>query len=157
MQPIAEIPSMSLGQDIILALRSVLGDGRHALHEPQFLGNEQRYVQECIASTFVSSVGQYVNQFEHELAAFTGARRAVAVVNGTAALQVALQLAGVEAGDEVLVPALTFVATANAIHYSGANPHFVDSSSDTLGLDPSALKDWLDYIGERTSNGTRNR
>lgn len=157
MQPIAEIPSMSLGQDIILALRSVLGDGRHALHEPRFLGNEQRYVQECIASTFVSSVGQYVNQFEHELAAFTGARRAVAVVNGTAALQVALQLAGVEAGDEVLVPALTFVATANAIHYSGANPHFVDSSSDTLGLDPFALKDWLDYIGERTSNGTRNR
>jgi perosamine synthetase len=157
MQPIAEIPSMSLDQDIILALRSVLGDGHHALHEPRFLGNEQRYVQECIASTFVSSVGQYVNQFERDLAAFTGARRAVAVVNGTAALHVALQLAGVEAGDEVLVPALTFVATANAVHYVGATPHFVDSSSDTLGLDPSALRDWLKYIGERTPEGTRSR
>ena len=148
---------MRLDQQIIASLRTVLGEGTHALHEPHFKGNEQRYVQECIASTFVSSVGQYVDRFERQLAAYTGARRAVAVVNGTAALQVALLLAGVEAGDEVLVPALTFVATANAVHYLGATTHFVDSSTETLGLDPVALKDWLKYIGERTPDGTRNR
>jgi len=148
---------LSLDQQIIASLRTVLGEGTRALHEPRFKGNEQRYVQECIASTFVSSVGQYVDRFERELATYTGARRAVAVVNGTAALQVALQLAGVEAGDEVLVPALTFVATANAVHYLGATPHFVDSSLETLGLDPMALKDWLEHIAERTPDGTRNR
>jgi perosamine synthetase len=148
---------MSVDQQIIASLRAVMGEGSHALHEPRFLGNEQRYVQECIASTFVSSVGKYVDRFERELADFTEVRRAVAVVNGTAALQVALQLAGVEAGDEVLVPALTFVATVNATHYLGAIPHFVDSSHETLGLDPVALKDWLKHIGERTPDGTRNR
>ena len=105
----------------------------------------------------MSSVGQYVDQFERELAAFTGASRAVAVVNGTAALQVALKLARIVVGDEVLVPALTFVATANAVHYLGAIPHFVDSSPDTLGLDPTALRDWLKHVSERTSDGIRNR
>lgn len=157
MQPSAAKPMMSIDQQIISALRTVLGEGTHPLHEPRFQGSELRYVQECIASTFVSSVGQYVDRFERELAAFTGARRAVAVVNGTAALQVALQLAGVEAGDEVLVPALTFVATANAVHYLRATPHFVDSSPETLGMDPIAMKDWLKHIGERTPEGTRNR
>ena len=148
---------MSIDQQIVASLRTVLGEGTHALHEPRFHGNEQSYVQECIASTFVSSSGQYVDRFERELAAYTGTCRAVAVVNGTAALQVALQLAGVKAGDEVLVPALTFIATANAVHYLGATPHFVDSSPETLGLDPVALKDWLKYIGELTPEGTRNR
>lgn len=157
MHPIAAKPSITLDQQMISSLRTLLGEGSHALHEPRFQGNEQIYVHECIASTFVSSVGQYVDRFERELAAYTGARRAVALVNGTAALQVALKLAGVEAGDEVLVPALTFVATANAVHYLGATPHFVDSSPDTLGLDPVALKGWLKHIGERTSEGTRNR
>lgn len=157
MQIHTTVPASSLEQQIIATLRAVLGEGRYSLHEPRFQGNEQRYVQECITSTFVSSVGQYVDRFEDELARFTGARRAVAVVNGTAALQVALQLAGVEAGDEVLVPALTFVATANAVHYLGAKPHFVDSSLETLGLDPFALKDWLEHIGESTPHGTRNR
>jgi aminotransferase in exopolysaccharide biosynthesis len=153
----SKLLSIGLEQHIITSLRAVLGEGDHPLHEPRFQGNEQRYVSDCIASTFVSSVGQYVDRFERELAAFTGARRAIAVVNGTAALQVSLQLAGVEAGDEVLVPALTFVATANAAHYLSATPHFVDSSLETLGIDPSALKEWLKYIGERTPNGTRNR
>jgi len=157
MQPIAAKPMMSIDQQIIASLRAVLGEGLHALHEPRLQGNEQRYVQECIASTFVSAVGQYVDRFERELAAYTGSRRVVAVVNGTAALQVALKLAGVEAGDEVLVPALTFVATANAVHYLGATPHFVDSSTETLGLDPVALKDWLQHVGEQTPEGTRNR
>jgi len=127
------------------------------LHEPRFTGNEQRYVQECMDSTYVSTVGAYVERFERELAAYTGARRAVAVVNGTAALQVALQLAGVKAKDEVIVPALTFVATANAVHYLGAIPHFADSDETTLGLDPGALRDWLKSIAEAAGDGYRNR
>ncbi len=86
-----------------------------ALHEPRFNGNEWDYLKECLDSTFVSSVGKFVDRFEDDLAAFTGAKRAVAVVNGTAALHVALRLAGVEAGDEVLLPSLTFIATANAV------------------------------------------
>ena len=142
---------------VVEALQSVLGEGPVPLHEPRFQGNEQRYVQDCIESTFVSSVGAYVDRFERELAEYSGARRAVAVVNGTAALQVALQLAGVRAGDEVIVPALTFVATANAVHYLGAMPHFADSSEETLGLDPDALRDWLEHTAERTADGIRNR
>ncbi len=142
---------------VVEALQSVLGEGPVPLHEPRFQGNEQRYVQDCIESTFVSSVGAYVDRFERELAEYSGARRAVAVVNGTAALQVALQLAGVRAGDEVVVPALTFVATANAVHYLGATPHFADSSEATLGLDPDALRDWLGHTAERTAAGIRNR
>jgi len=148
---------MRLEQQIISLLRAVCGHGLHSLHEPRFQGNELRYVEDCIASTFVSSVGRYVDRFECELADFTGAQRAVAVVNGTAALQVALQLAGVESGDEVLMPALTFVGTANAVHYLCATPHFVDSSFDTLGLDSVSLGDWLKHISERVSNGIRNR
>ena len=142
---------------IIAALRSALGEGNFALHEPRFEGNEQRYVQQCVASTYVSSVGAYVERFEEELADYTGVRRAVAVVNGTAALQVALQLAGVKANDEVIVPALTFVATANAVHYLGAIPHFADSAETTLGLDPRALHDWLKSIAEPAGDGYRNR
>ena len=142
---------------IITALRSVLGDDNVALHEPRFKGKEQRYVQDCIESTYVSSAGAYVDRFERELAAYTGARRAVAVVNGTAALQVALQLAGAQSNDEVIVPALTFVATANAVHYLGAIPHFADSNASTLGLDPLALREWLEFIAEPAGGGYRNR
>ncbi|SEK59365.1 LegC family aminotransferase [Ectothiorhodospira marina] len=146
-----------LPKAVVEALQSVLGEGPIPLHEPRFHGNEQRYVQDCIESTFVSSVGAYVDRFERALAEYTGARRAVAVVNGTAALQVALRLAGVRAGDEVIAPALTFVATANAVHYLGATPHFADSSEATLGLDPDALRDWLEHTAERTADGIRNR
>jgi len=146
-----------LSNSIITALRNALGEGNFALHEPRFAGNEQRYVQECIASTYVSSVGACVDRFEKELAAYTGARRAVAVVNGTAALQVALQLADVQANDEVIVPALTFVATANAVHYLGAIPHFADSEETTLGLDPRALREWLKATAEPAGDGYRNR
>ena len=156
-QAAATAMKTSLEHSVIDALRSALGEGSCVLHEPRFQGNEQAYVQECIASTFVSSVGRYVDRFEQELAAFTGARRAVAVVNGTAALQVALQLAGVQAGDEVIVPTLSFVATANAVHYLGATPHFVDSDVDTLGMDPAALKEWLKHVAEPTVTGSRNR
>jgi perosamine synthetase len=146
-----------VADSIITALRSALGEGNFALHEPRFTGNEQRYLQECIASTYVSSVGAYVDRFEKELAAYTGARRAVVVVNGTAALQVALQLAGVQANDEVIVPALTFVATANAVHYLRAIPHFADSEEATLGLDPLALREWLQATAEPAGDGYRNR
>jgi len=142
---------------IIKALRSVLGEGNFALHEPYFAGNEQRYVLECIETTYVSSVGTYVDRYEKELAAYTDTRRAVAVVNGTAALQVALQLAGVQASDEVIVPALTFVATANAVHYLGAIPHFADSEEATLGLDPLALREWLKTTAEPAGDAYRNR
>ena len=148
---------MSLAPLIINAMRVAIDRNSAALHEPRFHGNEQHYVQDCIASTFVSSVGAYVERFERELAEYTGARRAVAVVNGTAALQVALQLAGVQAGDEVIIPALTFVATANAVHYLGAVPYFADSEATTLGLDPAALRDWLNTTAERTASGCRNR
>jgi perosamine synthetase len=128
-----------------------------ALHEPAFAGNEGLYVQECINTGWVSSVGKFVDRFEVELAQFTGSRHAVAVVNGTAALHVCLLLAGVEAGDEVIIPALTFVATANAVMYAGGIPHFVDSDERTLGLDPYKLGDYLQEIAEVRAGYCVNR
>ena len=130
------------------AIRAVCGPGPVALHEPCFAGNEWLYVKDCLDSTFVSSVGQYVDRFEAELARYTGAQYAIAVANGTAALHTALLLAGVRAGDEVLMPALTFVATANAVSYCSAIPHFADSTGRTLGLDPLALREYLNSIAE---------
>ena len=128
---------------VVSAIRSVVGSGPVALHEPSFNGNEYLYLKECLDSTFVSSVGKFVDRFEVDLAKFTGAKHVVAVVNGTAALHIALKLAGVEAGDEVLVPALTFIATTNAITYCNATPHFVDSEASTLGVDAAKLRDYL--------------
>ena len=113
------------------------------LHTPVFFGNEKQYLQDCIDSTFVSYVGKYVTQFEEMTAQYTGAKYAVAVVNGTAALQVALKIAGVKSDDEVITQPLTFVATANAISHCGAKPVFVDVDIDTLGLSPENLDDWL--------------
>lgn len=149
----------SLSEDFLWGLRQVLGetDSACSLHEPEFSGNEWAYVKDCIDTGWVSSVGKYVDEFERELAQYTGARYAVAVVNGTAALHVALQIAGVKGGDEVLVPALSFVATANAVSHCGAIPHFVDSSETTLGLDAKALSAHLECISERTANGCRNK
>lgn len=138
----------TLTGQIIEAIRSVVGSKSAALHEPIFCGNEWKYLEECLDSTFVSSVGKFVDRFESELASYTGARHAVAVVNGTSALHVALLLAGVQPKDEVLVPALTFIATPNAVNYCGATPHFVDSEFDTLGLDPNALQEYLKSITE---------
>lgn len=137
------ITPRNLPQEIVQAIASVVGNGPVGLHEPRFHGNEWTYLKECLDSTFVSSVGKFVDRFEHDLAAFTGAKRAVAVVNGTAALHVSLLLAGVEAGDEVLMPALTFIATANAVAYCQATPHFVDSEERSLGMDAHALRDYL--------------
>ena len=119
-----------------------------ALHEPRFAGNEWAYLKECLDSTYVSSVGKFVDRFESALVEFTGAKHAVAVMNGTAALHVALKLAGVRTGDEVLVPTLTFVATANAVTYCNAVPHFVDSEERTLGVDPRALRSYLQSATE---------
>jgi perosamine synthetase len=133
----------SLASQVTEAIRSVVGSGPKALHEPTFSGNEWDYLKECLDSTFVSSVGKFVDQFEHDLARYTGANYAVATVNGTAALHIALKLAGVIQGDEVLVPALTFVATANAVAYCNATPHFVDSEESTLGIDVSKLRSYL--------------
>ena len=118
------------------------------LHEPSFRGKESVYLKECIDSGWVSSVGGFVDRFERELAEYTEVRHAVAVVSGTAALHICNALVGVEAGDEVIVPTLTFVATANAVTYSGAVPHFVDSEESTLGLDPQKLNNYLREISE---------
>ena len=137
------ITPRNLPQEIVQAIASVVGNGPVGLHEPRFHGNEWTYLKECLDSTFVSSVGKFVDRFENDLAAFTGAKRAVAVVNGTAALHVSLLLTGVEAGDEVLMPALTFIATANAVAYCQATPHFVDSEERSLGMDAHALRDYL--------------
>jgi aminotransferase in exopolysaccharide biosynthesis len=147
----------NLPQDIVRAIKSVVGDGPLALHEPRFHGNEWVYLKECLDSTFVSSVGKFVDRFEYDLANFTGAKRAVAVVNGTAALHVALRLAGVEAGDEVLLPALTFIATSNAVAYCQATPHFVDSEERSLGMDAVALREYLSTITEIRNGQCVNR
>jgi aminotransferase in exopolysaccharide biosynthesis len=113
------------------------------LHEPRFIGNEKKYLNECIDSTFVSSVGKFVDKFEEEIAKYTGAKYAVATSNGTSALHISLLIAGVESGDEVITQPLTFVATCNAIRYCGAKPIFVDVDRDTMGMSPTALKDFL--------------
>jgi len=147
----------NLPQEVVQAVASVVGAGPLALHEPRFRGNEWIYLKECLDSTFVSSVGKFVDRFEADLAAFTGAKRAVAVVNGTAALHVALLLTGVEAGDEVLMPALTFIATANAVAYCQATPHFVDSEEHSLGMDPHALRDYLTATTEMRNGHCINR
>ena len=146
-----------LADQVIAALRSVIGQKSAVLHEPTFSGNEWRYLKECLDSTFVSSVGKFVDRFESDLAAFTGAKHAVAVVNGTAALHIALKLAGVNSGDEVLIPALTFVATANAVTYCGATPHIVDSEENTLGVHAVKLRDYLVHHTEQRAGQCINR
>ncbi|MAZ30961.1 MAG: aminotransferase DegT [Flavobacteriales bacterium] len=118
------------------------------LHEPRFVGNEKKYLADAIDSTFVSSVGMYVDRFEEMMCEITGAKYTIAIVNGTNALHLSLVLAGVEKGDEVLTQSLTFIATANAISYCNATPHFVDVDRDTLGLSPSLLREYLSEIAE---------
>lgn len=113
------------------------------LHEPKFIGNEKKYLNDCIDSTFVSSVGEYVDRFEDLIARYTGAKYAVATVNGTTALHISLLLSGVRANDEVLTQPLTFVATCNAINYANAHSVFIDVDKDTLGMSPDALRNFL--------------
>lgn len=144
---------------LVATLRQVLPVEDHplALHEPTFDGQEWAYVKDCLDTRWVSYNGAYVTRFEEDLAAFTGARRAVAVVSGTAALHLALQGVGVQPGDEVLVPALTFVATANAIAYCGAVPHFVESETLSLGIDAGKLDVYLEDVAEQRGDAVFNR
>lgn len=123
------------------------------LHAPTFVGNEKKYLNECIDSTFVSSVGEFVTRFEKQLAEYTGANHAVACVNGTSALHIALLLTGVQKNDEVISQALTFIATANAISYIGATPVFVDVDKDTMGMSPDALECFLNTHVKKKADG----
>lgn len=144
---------------VLSRLGRVLGPAESfiPLHVPEFLGNERAMVADCIDTGWVSSVGSHVDQFERDVAAACGTTHGVAVVNGTAALELAMKLVGVGPGDEVLMPALTFVATANAIHHLGAVPHFVDSDETTLGLDPVALGAHLRAVATTRRDGLYNR
>jgi aminotransferase in exopolysaccharide biosynthesis len=135
----------------------IFGDEFIPLHRPVFEGNERQYLIDCIDSNFVSSVGAKVTEFEGKVAEFTGSKYAVATVNGTAALHVAIELAGVKPGDEVISQALTFIATCNAISYAGAKPLFIDVDLDTMGLSPSALKIFLESNAEKSVDGTFNK
>ena len=128
-----------------------------ALHEPRFIGNEKKYLNDCIDSTFVSSVGKYVDRFEKEFASFVGAKYAIATVNGTAALHISLLLANVKKDDEVITQPLTFIATCNAISYIGAKPVFVDVDLDTMGLSPESLNFFLEANCEIINNQCINK
>ena len=148
-----------LPQAILMTLERVLmgREGFVALHEPRFAGREADYLMACLDRTYVSSIGPYVNRFEEMLAGIAGVKHAVATVNGTAALHVALRLAGVDRDDEVLMPALTFIGTANAVAYQGAVPHFVESDPGNLGIDAEALAAYLANIAEPAAGAFRNR
>jgi dTDP-4-amino-4,6-dideoxygalactose transaminase len=149
--------SSSLVDDVITAIQGVVGFDPVSLHEPSFDGNELEYLKDCIDSTYVSSVGKYVDKFETDITRYTGAKFAISVVNGTAALHIALKLADVKPGDEVLLPALTFVATANAVTYCGAIPHFADSEDSTLGIDALKLREYLTNATSQESGKCINK
>ena len=141
-------------KDIISFVQDAFGTREFIpLHEPRFRGNEKKYVMDTIDSTFVSSVGAYVDKFEELMQETTDTQKAIAVVNGTAALQVALRLVGVKSGDEVLTQALTFIATANAISYNGASPIFIDVDLDTMGLSPKSVEFFLAESAELRDDG----
>ena len=124
---------------------------------PVFIGNEKKYLNECIDTTFVSSVGKFVDRFEEEMVFYTGARRAVVCVSGTNALHMSLMLAGVERDDEVLTQALTFIATCNALSYIGAHPVFIDVDRDTMGISHTALRNWLASNSEQKNGECYNK
>jgi len=143
--------------DLFQLVRSHFGaDAFIPLHEPRFSDLDKEYVADAIDSTFVSSVGAYVDRFEIELAEYVGAKRAIATVNGTSALQVTLRLVGVQTGDEVLTQALTFIATANSIAYNDAHPVFLDVDRDTMGLSPDAVRSFLEEHAEKRGGGVYN-
>ncbi len=148
---------MSIAATVLERIQRVTLSPKVSLHEPTFGGNELKYVTDCIHTGWVSSVGEYVNRFERELAAYTGAANAVVVSNGTSGLQVILELVGVRHDNEVLVPALSFVATANAVRHCGAWPHFVESDMRTLGIDVAKLDSHLGEIVEQRGGGCYNR
>ena len=139
-------------------IRDLYGGGDFIpLSVPVFAGNEKKYLNECIDTTFVSSVGKFVDRFEDDIAKYTGCKRAVVCVSGTNALHMSLMLAGVERGDEVLTQALTFIATCNALSYIGAEPVFIDVDRDTMGLSPAAVRKWLATNAEIKDNQCFNK
>ncbi len=146
-----------LGVRFIEHARTIFGYDFISLHRPVFEGNERQYLVDCIDSNLVSSVGAKVTEFEEKVAKFTGSKYAIATVNGTAALHVAIELSGVKPGDEVISQALTFIATCNAITYAGAKPLFIDVDLDTMGLSPSALRIFLEANAEKREDGTFNK
>jgi perosamine synthetase len=138
-----------INNQIISFIREKFGTNKFIpLHEPKFNGNEKSYLNDAIDSTFVSSVGAYVDRFEQLIETISKTKKAIGVVNGTSALQVALRLTGVGLGDEVLTQALTFIATINSILYNGASPVFLDVDLDTMGLSPNSLEAFLEEFGE---------
>ena len=145
--------------DIIQFIRTTFNEpnGVIPLHAPCFTGNEKMYLSECVDTTFVSSVGKFVGRFEEMIAEYTGAKKAVACVNGTNALHLALMLSGVEQNDEVITQPLTFIATANAISYCGAHPVFIDIDRDTMGLSSIKMKEWLKESAEIKNNACYNK
>jgi perosamine synthetase len=149
----------SLSLAVIERVRKVVGapEGFVPLHAPEFSGAEWEMVKDCLDTGWVSSVGSYVDRFERDVAAICGVAHGVALVNGTAALHLALRVVDVTPGDEVIVPTMTFVATANAIRHAGAVPHFVDSEARTLGLDAQALAQHLDAVADRRGGLLFNR
>ena len=143
MNILSNLPAINMYSDVIIFIKDLFGQENVPLSVPKFIGNEKKYLEECIDTTFVSSVGQFVDRFEKDMATYTGAKRAVVCVSGTNALHMAMMLAGVERDDEVLTQALTFIATCNAISYIGAHPVFIDVDKSTMGLSPDAVKEWL--------------
>ena len=131
-------------EDFISFVRDLYGTNDHIpLHEPRFIGNEKNYLLDTLDTTFVSSVGEYVDRFEQKISEYTGVKHAIATVNGTAALHISLKLAGVVEGVEVITQSLTFVAVSNAIHYCGGYPIYVDVDKSTMGLSHESLKNFL--------------
>lgn len=149
---------MNIYSDIVSFIHQLYNTDEFVpLHAPLFIGNEKKYLNECIDTTFVSSVGKFVDRFEAEVAAYTGAKKAVVCVSGTNALHMAMMLVGVERNDEILTQALTFIATCNAISYINAHPVFIDVDKDTLGLSPAAVKAWLIKNAEVKNNACYNK
>jgi len=147
-----------MDKEIISYIRDIFkSENFIPLHIPLFKGNEKKYLNECIDSTYVSSIGSFVDKFEELMNQITKTKKTTAVVNGTAGLQVALRIVGVEKNTEVITQALTFVATANAIAYNNAYPIFLDVDIDTMGLSPLAVNDFLDEFGELREDGCYNK
>ena len=143
--------NLNIANNVLSAIKAITSKTTLPLSEPVFEGNEAIYLKECIDSTFVSSVGKFVDDFERNLEEYTGAKHAISVVNGTSALHIALKVAGISSGDEVLIPALSFIASANAVAYCNGTPHFIDSDEATMGVDVDKLKDYLTFSTEQRS------
>ena len=144
--------------EFINFVRNIYGTKKNIpLHEPKFIGNEKKYLNQCIDTTFVSSFGKFVNKFEKKIAKYTGAKYAVATTNGTSALHISLILAGVEQGDEVITQPLNFIATCNAISYCNAKPIFIDVDIDTMGLSSKALSSFLEKNTKIKNNKCINK